>query len=128
VCVRERERERERERVFSSVIWTLICFGDMGFYHKQFWVLLYGRFSYKCVLLRWGHPRLFPNLRRMHKSWNLPLCKQLSFYFLVLSIRNISLGTWEHIKLGELPLRFFCWGGRSLKIHIEIKRGLFQIY
>jgi hypothetical protein len=34
----------------------------------------------------------------------------------------------EHIKLGELPrhntLGFFCWG-RSLKIHIEIKRELF---
>jgi hypothetical protein len=35
------------------------------------------------------------------------------------------MGMWEHIKLGELPphntLGFFCWG-RSLKIHIEIKR------
>jgi hypothetical protein len=34
------------------------------------------------------------------------------------------MGTWEHIKLGELlghnALGFFCWG-RSLKIHIEIK-------
>jgi hypothetical protein len=29
------------------------------------------------------------------QTWNLPLCKQLSFYF--------SMGTWEHIKLGELP-------------------------
>jgi hypothetical protein len=38
------------------------------------------------------------------------------------------MGTWEHIKLGELPrhnaLAFFCWG-RSLKIHIKIKRELF---
>jgi len=35
------------------------------------------------------------------------------------------MGTWEHRKLGELPwhnaLGFFCWG-RSLKIHIEIKK------
>jgi hypothetical protein len=61
--------------------------------------------------------------------WNLPLHKQLSFYFLgSFLFPNISIGTWEHIKLGELPrhnaLRFFCWG-RSLKIHIEIKRELF---
>jgi hypothetical protein len=37
------------------------------------------------------------------------------------------MGTWEHIKLGELPqhntLGFFWWG-RSLKIDIERKRGL----
>jgi hypothetical protein len=34
------------------------------------------------------------------------------------------MGTWEHIKLGELPkhnaLEFFCYG-RSLKIHTETK-------
>jgi len=40
------------------------------------------------------------------------------------------MGTWEHIKLGELPwhngLGFFSWG-RSLKIHIEIKRELFIV-
>jgi hypothetical protein len=39
------------------------------------------------------------------------------------------MGTWEHIKLGKLPpdnaLGFFCWG-RSLKIHMEIKRELFR--
>jgi hypothetical protein len=39
------------------------------------------------------------------------------------------VGTWENIKLGELPwhnaLGFF-WRGRSLKIHIEIKRELFM--
>jgi hypothetical protein len=39
------------------------------------------------------------------------------------------VGTWENIKLGELPwhngLGFF-WRGRSLKIHIEIKRALFM--
>jgi hypothetical protein len=38
------------------------------------------------------------------------------------------MGTWEHIKLGELPgdnaPGFFCWG-RSLKTQIEIKRELF---
>jgi hypothetical protein len=35
------------------------------------------------------------------------------------------MGSWEHIKLGEITwhnaLRYFAWG-RSLKIHIEIKR------
>jgi len=35
------------------------------------------------------------------------------------------MGTWKHIKLGELPqsyvLGFFCWG-RFLKIYIEIKK------
>jgi hypothetical protein len=40
------------------------------------------------------------------------------------------MGTWEHIKLRELPrhnaLGFFCWG-RSLKIHTEIKRELFAV-
>jgi len=73
--------------------------------------------------------REFPNLRRMHEYWNLPLHKQLSFYFLASFLfRNIFHGNMEHIKLGELPqhyaLRFFCWG-RSLKRHIEIKRELF---
>ncbi len=37
------------------------------------------------------------------------------------------MGTWEHIKLKELPrhnaLGFFC-SGRSIKIHIEIKKGV----
>jgi hypothetical protein len=57
-----------------------------------------------------------------------PYIKKLSFYFLTsfpFHRRNISMGMWEHIKLGELPphntLGFFYWG-RSLKIHIEIKR------
>jgi hypothetical protein len=73
--------------------------------------------------------REFPNLTRMSEYWNLPLHKQLSFYFLASFLfRNISMGTWEHINMGELPrhndLRLFCWG-RSLKIHIEIKRELF---
>jgi len=37
------------------------------------------------------------------------------------------MGTWEHIKLRELPrhnaLGFFCWG-RSLKIHTRNKKGV----
>jgi hypothetical protein len=40
------------------------------------------------------------------------------------------MGTWEHIKLGELPWhnsQGFFWWGRSLKIHIEIKRELFMV-
>jgi hypothetical protein len=71
----------------------------------------------------------------MHEYWNFPFCKQLSFYFLASFSfgrkRNISMETWEHIKLSELPWHnnalgffFFCWG-RSLKIQIEIKRELF---
>jgi hypothetical protein len=43
-------------------------------------------------------------------------------FFAVLLKRNISMKTWEHIKLGELPKHsavwFFCWG-RSLKIHVR---------
>jgi hypothetical protein len=38
------------------------------------------------------------------------------------------MGTWEHITLGSSPrhnaLGFLCWG-RSLKLHIEIKREFF---
>jgi len=50
-----------------------------------------------------GHPRLFPNLRRMHKYWNLPLSKQLSFYF-VTSFPFCKKNKFhENIKLGELP-------------------------
>jgi hypothetical protein len=65
----------------------------------------------------------------MHEYKNLPLHKQLSFYFLTsLLFHRKEIFPWEHIKLGELPghnaLGFFCWG-RSLKIHVEIKRGLF---
>jgi len=40
------------------------------------------------------------------------------------------MGTWEHIKLRELPqhntIGFFSWG-RSLKIHTEIKGELFYV-
>jgi hypothetical protein len=39
------------------------------------------------------------------------------------------MGTWEHFKQGTSPGHnapgFFSWG-RSLKIHIEIKRELFE--
>jgi hypothetical protein len=72
--------------------------------------MLYGRFLYECIFLSEGAPKavsssVFPNLKRMHKYWNLPLHfkKKLSFNFLVEKKRNISMGTWEHIKLGELP-------------------------
>jgi hypothetical protein len=76
-------------------------------------------------------PRVFPNLRRTHKYWNLPLWKQLSFNFLAsFWFHKKEIFPWEHIKLGELPrhntLGFFCWG-RSLKIHIEIKKGLVYV-
>jgi hypothetical protein len=67
--------------------------------------------------------RVFLNLRRMQEYRNLPLSKQLSFDFLN-SFRFVekkyfhwNMGTYQ---IGEL-LGFFCWG-RSLKIHIEIKR------
>jgi hypothetical protein len=36
-------------------------------------------------------------------------------YFLILYKRNIFMGTWEHIKLGEI------------EIQIEIKRELFTV-
>jgi len=106
-----------------------------------------GEVPSECVLLREGHPRMFPNLRRTHEYGNLPLRKQPSFYFLAPCLfhrkeislfissrlacfieKKYSMATWEHIKLGELPehnaLVLFYLGG-SLKIHIEIKRELF---
>jgi hypothetical protein len=53
----------------------------------------------------------------------------ISLVFPLSSKRNIYMGTWEYIKFGELPqhnaLWYFRWG-RSLKIHIEIKRALFR--
>jgi hypothetical protein len=56
---------------------------------------------------------VFLYLRRTHEYKNLPFRKQLSFNFLDSFLkRNISMGRWEHIKLGELPwhntLGFFC--------------------
>jgi hypothetical protein len=73
---------------------------------------------------------VFPNFRRMQEYWNLFLRKQLSFYFLgFFPFHQKEIFLWEHIKFGELPqhnaLWYFCWG-RSLKIHIEIKRELFR--
>ncbi len=51
-------------------------------------------------------PRVFPNLMRTHEYRNLPLRKQLSFYsFVIASLLShcFSMGTWEHMKLGEIP-------------------------
>jgi hypothetical protein len=49
----------------------------------------------------------------MHEYENLPLSKQLSFYvswllscLVVKNNNNNSMGTWEHIKLGELPWHY----------------------
>jgi hypothetical protein len=68
---------------------------------------LVGEVPSECVLLREGHPRMFPNLRRTHEYGNLPLRKQLSFYFLASFAcfieKKYSMAMWEHIKLGELP-------------------------
>jgi len=48
---------------------------------------------------------VFLNLRGTHHYRNLPVCKQLSFYFLLsFSFRRKEIFPWEHIKLGELPL------------------------
>jgi hypothetical protein len=61
----------------------------------------------------WGREPegVFPNLRRMHEYWNLPLlCKQLSFYFLACfpfhkkNKLHRNMGMWEHKKLGEIPM------------------------
>jgi hypothetical protein len=41
--------------------------------------------------------RVFPNLRRMHKYWNLPLHKQLSFNFLAsFLVCRKEIFAWEH--------------------------------
>jgi hypothetical protein len=58
----------------------------------------------------------------------LAICAQVNNLFGTRPREIFSMGKWEHIKLGELPRHnglgflFFCWG-RSLKIHIEIKKG-----
>jgi hypothetical protein len=42
-------------------------------------------------------PRELPNLRRMHKYRNLPLCKQLSFYFWAsFPFCRKEIFPWEH--------------------------------
>jgi hypothetical protein len=48
-------------------------------------------------------PRVFPNLRRMHKYLNLPLQKQLSFNFLLLSFfveKKYFHGNMRTYKIG----------------------------
>jgi hypothetical protein len=85
-------------------------------------------YSLEGAALQGVSPRFFPNLRRMHEYRNLPLHKQLSFYFLTSFLfgkKKISMGTY---KIGGAPqhntLGFF-FGGRTIKIHIEIiKREL----
>jgi hypothetical protein len=63
---------------------------------------------------------------------NLPLCKQLSFFLLLSCFveKKYFHGNMGTYNIGELlrhnALGFFCWG-RSLKIHIEIKRELFTV-
>ncbi len=65
---------------------------------------------------------------KSHEYRNVPLREQLSLYFppsfSFCREKKNSMGTWEHIKLGELPqhnaLQFFCQG-RSLKIHTETR-------
>jgi hypothetical protein len=69
----------------------------------------------------------------MHEYGNLPLHKQLSFYFLTSFLfdkKNKIHGNMGTYKIGGAPqhnaLGFFC-GGRTIKIHIEIiKRELFM--
>jgi hypothetical protein len=49
---------------------------------------------------------MFPNLRRTHKYGNLPLCKQLSFYFLLLSHfieKKYFHGNMGTYKIGGTP-------------------------
>jgi hypothetical protein len=88
-----------------------------------------GRFLYECILLREGHQRVFLNLRRMHKYGNLPLHEHNFLFLASFQFHKKEIFPWEHIKLGELHWHntpgFFCWG-RSLKIHIKIKRELFM--
>jgi hypothetical protein len=76
--------------------------------------------SLEGAALKGVSPRFFPILRRMHEYRNLPLHKQLSFYFLAsflfgkkIKIHE-NLGTYE---IGGAPqhnaLGFFC-GGRTI--------------
>jgi hypothetical protein len=60
-------------------------------------------YSLEGAALQGVSPRFFPNLRRMHEYRNLPLHKQLSFYFLTSFLFGKKKFPWEHIKLGELP-------------------------
>jgi hypothetical protein len=52
---------------------------------------------YECVLLREGHPRVFPNLRRTCEYRKLLLHKQLSFDFLAsFPFRRKEIFPWEY--------------------------------
>ncbi len=95
---------------------------DLGFVFQ-------GRFLYECILLRKG-------IRGC--SWTSGECTSMgtspyintTFYFLAsFQFHKKEIFPWEHMKFGELrwhnTLAFFCWG-RSLKIHIKIKRELFM--
>jgi len=89
--------------------------------------------------MREGHPRaraqrVFPNLRRMHQYWKPPHPFTETTLFFISSLLSCFIETkYFHgnvgtYKIGELttppPLRFFGLG-RSLEIHLEIKRKLF---
>jgi hypothetical protein len=68
--------------VFSSLLKKLVAFLKR---HSRDVVpvgFVVGEVPPERVLLREGHPRMFPNLRRTHEYGNLPLNKQLTFYFL----------------------------------------------
>ncbi len=62
--------------------------------------------------------RLFGNLRGTHKYKNLPLCKQLSFYFLAsFSFRRKEIFPWEHGNIQN-------WGS-SLKFYAYVNQCFF---
>ncbi len=69
-------------------------------------IMLQGRFSHECVLLRKGHSRVFPNLRITHKYRNLLLRKQLSFTYIKLYIN----------------IYFYLYINTSINIYINILR------
>jgi hypothetical protein len=76
-----------------------------------------------------AHSRVFPNLRRMHEYNNLPLHKQLSFYFFTfhtIEIFHGNMGTYkiwwssprimiiscyvlEHVECMHVVVSFIFW-------------------
>jgi hypothetical protein len=54
----------------------------------------------------------------------------LLFPLIFVKKKNISMGTWECMKLGELPwhntLGVLCWGRDPSKYQVEIKREAFM--
>jgi hypothetical protein len=80
-----------------------------GYHHM--WVWLYRGFPIPVRSPEGGapkvvSPKVFPNLRRMHKYRNQPLSKQLSFDFLrSFPCCGKEIFPWErgNIKIGELP-------------------------